>query len=78
MKTAQHMREIASSKAFISLEEIEKSIESQASIGEFSYTIYDREISKPDIERLEQNGYRVDFYSFPTHFSVNFSYTISW
>ncbi len=78
MKTAQHMREIANSKTIISLEEIEKGIESQASIGEYSYTIYDRTISKPDIERLKQNGYVVEFFEYPTHFAVNFSYTISW
>jgi len=78
MKTAQQMREIANSKAFISLEEIEKSIESQASIGEYSYTIYDREISKTDIEMLEQNGYAINFCEYPAHFSANFSYTISW
>ena len=82
MKTAQHMREIANSKTFTSLEEIEKSIESQAMIGEYSYTIYDSKISKPDIERLKQSGYVVEFFDFPTHFAVNFavkfSYTISW
>jgi len=77
MKTAQHMREVANSKAFISLKEIENGIEYQAMIGEFSYTIYDREISNPDIEMLEQNGYRVDFSPFPIH-NVKFSYTISW
>lgn len=78
MKTAQHMREVANSKTFISLEEIEKGIESQASIGEYSYTIYDSKISKPDIERLEQNGYAISFCEYPDYFSVKFSYTISW
>lgn len=78
MKTAQHMREVANSKTFISLEDIEKGIESQASIGEYSYTIYDREISKPDIERLEQNGYLINFSAYPAYISVKFSYTISW
>jgi hypothetical protein len=82
MKTAQHMREIANSKTIISLEEIEKRIESQAMIGEYSYTLYDRAISNLDIERLKQSGYVVEFFDFPTHFAVNFavkfSYTISW
>lgn len=78
MKTAQHMREVANSKTFISLEEIEKGIESQASIGEYSYTIYDRAISKPDIERLKQDGYKVKYCVHSSHSSVKFSYTISW
>lgn len=78
MKTAQHMREIANSKTIISLEEIEKRIESQAMTGEYSYTLYDRAISNLDIERLKQEGYVVEFFEFPTHFAVNFSYTISW
>lgn len=78
MKTAPHMREIANSKTIISLEEIEKRIESQAMIGEYSYTLYDRAISNLDIERLKQSGYVVEFFDFPTHFAVNFSYTISW
>lgn len=78
MKTAQHMREIANSKTIISLEEIEKRIESQAMTGEYSYTLYDRAISNLDIERLKQMGYVVEFFEFPTHFAVNFSYTISW
>ena len=82
MKTAPHMRYIANSKTIISLEELEKRIESQAMIGEYSYTLYDSKISNLDIERLKQSGYVVEFFDFPTHFAVNFavkfSYTISW
>ena len=78
MKTAPHMREIANSKTIISLEEIEKRIESQAMIGEYSYTLYDRAISNLDIERLKQSGYVVEFFEYSYHSSVKFSYTISW
>ena len=85
MKTAQHMREIANSKTIISLEEIEMRIESQAMIGECSYTLYDRAISNLDIERLKQDGYVVKYCvhssnssAHSSHSSVKFSYTISW